>query len=87
MKPVTMFMMATCPYCKAALNYQKELQEEHPELAAVTITQIDERLQPELAEQYDYYYVPCYYVDDQKLHEGAATKEAVQSVLTAALDA
>ncbi len=41
---------------------------------------IEESQQAELANSYDYYYVPTFYLGDEKLHEGAMTEEDVQSV-------
>ena len=47
---------------------------------------IDERKQPDIANKYDYYLVPTFYVDGVKLHEGVATKEKVEYVLKQALE-
>lgn len=85
MKKVLMFHLSTCPYCHAALAWIKELKEEHPELQKVDIQMIEELEQPEIAEQYDYYYVPTLYVDGVKVHEGAATKEKMHEALKKAL--
>ena len=85
MKNVTMFTMASCPYCRQAIRWMEELKCEHPEYAEVEVKMIDEVEQPEIADRYDYYYVPTYYMDGKKLHEGAATKEKVESVYLAAL--
>ncbi|MCL2498186.1 MAG: hypothetical protein FWF06_06200 [Symbiobacteriaceae bacterium] len=49
------------------------------------ITTIDEQKEPQLADSYDYYYVPTYFVGGEKLHEGVATKEKLEAVLRAAL--
>ena len=62
-----------------------ELIEEHPEFAAVEIETIDEKQNAELADSYDYFYVPTYYVEGEKLHEGVPTKEQIEAVLRAAL--
>jgi murein tripeptide amidase MpaA len=37
--------------------------------------------QRELADKYDYWYVPCFFADGVKLHEGASTKEKIRAVL------
>ena len=86
MKPVIMFMMARCPYCRAALQWMAELREEYPEFKAVEIEMIDETEQPDIANTYDYYFVPTYYVDGKKVHEGAASKQIVESMFRAALE-
>ena len=85
MKKIIMFDMAYCPYCRAAHRYMDELRRENPAYAALEITGIDEGLHPDIANRYDYYYVPTFYVDGVKLHEGAAKKEDVERVFKAAL--
>ena len=87
MKKITMFMFATCPYCNAARGWMEELYEENPAYRELTIEMIDEKLSPEIADQYDYYYVPTFFIDGEKLHEGAATKEKVKAVFDAAMAA
>jgi len=85
MKKILMFHFASCPYCRAAMNYLQELTEENPEFATVEIEKIDEKIHPEIADKYDYWYVPTFYVDGQKVHEGACTKKIVENVLRASL--
>ncbi len=85
MKDVLLFVLRGCPYCKEALKWQEELRAEDPALAALDIRMVDERQEAALAESYDYYYVPCYFVDGVKMHEGAATKEKVEAALRSAL--
>jgi hypothetical protein len=61
-----------------------ELTGENPQFANVEVNIIDENLQPDIAGQYDYYYVPTYYVDANKIHEGVPTKDAVRKVFETA---
>ncbi len=84
MEKITMFMMATCPYCKKALAFNEQLLAAHPEYKDIPFEMIDERERPDVANGYDYYYVPTYYVGGKKLHEGAATLEQVEAVFRAA---
>jgi glutaredoxin len=86
MKPVQLFILENCPYCRQALSWMEELKRENPEYSKVEMTIIDEGKQPDLAGQYDYYYVPTYYVDDVKVHEGVASKEKVKAVFDKALE-
>lgn len=81
-----MFMMASCPYCRQAAKWMDELVKEHPEYGAVEMEIIDETRNPEIAEKWDYYYVPTYFLGEEKLHEGAATKQKVQRVYEKALN-
>ena len=85
MKPVLLFILPGCPHCARALSIMAELQASDPALAACVPTVIDESSQAELAASYDYYYVPTYYVDGKKRHEGAATLEKIRRVFDAAL--
>ena len=85
-KKIVMFTLATCPYCKAALRYMDKLAAKNPEYGALEIEKIDESIYPDVAGQYDYHYVPTYYVDGEKLHEGAANLDAVKRVFDAALE-
>ena len=85
MKKITMFIKATCPYCKAALRWMDKLYAENEKYKALTIDMIDEDVHPDLSDQYDYYYVPTYFVGDEKLHEGAASPEKIKKVFDAAL--
>lgn len=85
MKKITMFMFDECPHCQLALRLMKELKEENKEYAGLDIKMINERKEPEIADQYDYWYVPTYYVDDEKVHEGHAEREDVEKVFKLAL--
>lgn len=85
MKEVILFHFVGCPFCRAAENWLSVLQREHPELAAVPVRRVNENIERALAEQYDYWYVPTFYVDGVKAHEGACTKKTVERVLRSAL--
>lgn len=87
MKPVKLFYLKTCPFCKKALRYIEEARAAHPELAAVGIEMIEESEQPDVADRYDYYYVPTFYVGGEKVHEGGIYPEEVERVLRRALEA
>jgi len=86
MKEITYFYLKSCPYCKMANNMIAELIDEDPEFADISIKKIEESENPEIANKYDYYYVPCFWIGDKKLHEGVPTKEKIRDVLTAALE-
>jgi len=82
---VTYFYIENCPYCQQANRWLERLIRKHPEYGAVAITRIDERKQPDVADKYDYYYVPTFYVGAEKVHEGAATREKIEAVLLRAM--
>ncbi|MEA5004769.1 MAG: thioredoxin family protein [Christensenella sp.] len=86
-KHVKMIMMDTCPHCRRAFELMDELKQEHPEYAQVDIETIDERHEPEKTRGYDYWYVPTFFVDDEKILEGVPSKEKVEQVFIEALKA
>ncbi len=85
MKPVKLFYLKTCPFCKKALAFLEELKAANEAYRAVEIEMIEEEEQAEIADTYDYYYVPTFYVDGVKVHEGRADREDVEKVLQQAL--
>ena len=86
MKPVKLFYLKNCPFCKKALRYIEEARAAHPELAAVEIEMIEESEQPEVADRFDYYYVPTFYVGGRKVHEGGIFPDEVEALLRQALE-
>ena len=86
MKPVKLFYLRNCPYCKKALRYIDEAKAAHPELAAVAVETIEESEQSDVADSYDYYYVPTFYDGDEKVHEGGIWPHEVEAVLRRALE-
>jgi len=64
----------------------QELREKNPKYNELEIEIIDEVEQPELANQYDYYYVPTFYVDGKKLHEGVPSYESIENVFKTAYE-
>ena len=86
MKPVKLFYLKECPFCRRALQYIDEARKARPELGAVEIEMIEESEQPEVADRYDYYYVPTFYVGGEKVHEGGIYPDEVEAVLRKALE-
>ncbi len=85
MKEITMFMTKWCPYCRRAIDMIGELQKENEQYGKLKITMIDENKDRKLANQYDYYLVPTFYIDGTKIHEGAASKEDIRKVFDKAV--
>lgn len=69
MRKLTIFFMNGCPYCRHAMNAMKELEAEFPGLSSDQIEWIEEEQNADVANQYDYYYVPSVFLGDQKLYE------------------
>jgi len=77
---LTLFVLEHCPFCRRARQYIEELKEEYPEFQSIEIDIIDEEKQKELADSYDYYYVPTFYLGKQKLHEAGINKDEVKEL-------
>ncbi|MGI5936910.1 MAG: glutaredoxin [Oscillospiraceae bacterium] len=78
MKELTMFYFKGCPFCQQALRWHEEIFEEHPEYRQVSLKMIDEKKEPSVAAEYDYYYVPTYYIGREKLYEGVKEKALIE---------
>lgn len=77
---MNMFILEHCPHCNNARKWIKELQEENSEYQQIEVTLIDEEKQVDLANSYDYYYVPAIFDGNNKLHEGVASKEKIKDI-------
>ena len=84
-----LFILENCPHCRNARRWIKELQDENPEYNQIEIEYcllskinelIDEQINSELADQYDYYYVPALFDGNTKLHEGVASKDGLKKI-------
>ena len=86
MKEIKMFMFESCPHCAKARKIISSLLDSNPEYKKIPFVMIDEKLQPEVADKYDYYYVPCFFVGDEKVHEGAVDEDKVRDVFKKAAE-
>ena len=75
MKKIVLFYLENCPYCHYAKRAVKELQEEKQEYNEIEIEWIEESRHPEMAEQYNYYYVPTIFFGDRKLYEASPSED------------
>ena len=91
MREIKLFYLESCPYCHNARRALKELVKENPVYGEIRVEWIEESEQPDLAQQYDYYYVPTIFAGDKKLYEArpsedyAACKQNVKAALDAVL--
>ena len=76
MKELKIFILEHCPYCKRALTYLEQY-----DLKDVKVTLIDERKESAIANDYDYYFVPSFFLDEVKIHEGAITEEGMRELV------
>ncbi|MBS3985392.1 MAG: thioredoxin family protein [Selenomonadales bacterium] len=82
-KTLRFFMLQTCPHCKNAIRWMEELRNENPSYAKIPVVTVNEREQPDVANQFMYDLVPTYYLDKTKLHEGVASKDKIRAVFDA----
>lgn len=91
MKPILMFYLDDCGYCHKAHRALEELRAEKPAYADIPITMVEESREPAFADQYDYYAVPTFYIEGEKIFEAHIgmsyenIKDEVRRVLDTAL--
>ena len=88
MKKITLFYLESCGYCQKAERALKELTEQNPAYGEIEITRIEESRQPEVADRYDYWAVPTFYVGDRKVFEAhiGMSYEDIRAEVKNALD-
>ena len=67
MKEVRMVYLESCGYCDKARRALDELFAQNPAYRDIPLTRIEESREPELADRYDYYAVPTFFVDGKKV--------------------
>lgn len=85
MKHVKMMVLEHCPHCRKAFEILEDLKKENLKYRTVEIEVIDEVKEEEKTRGYDYWYVPTFFVNDVKIHEGIPSKESLQAVLEEAI--
>ena len=89
MKELLMFYLDDCGYCHKAHRAMDELMDANPAYREIPITRVEESQQPEFADRFDYYAVPTFYVDGQKVFEAhiGMSYEDIKAEVKKALDA
>lgn len=85
MKKVKAFYLENCPHCRRAFKMIEELKTKNPKYSKVDIEYIDESVHVQIANAHDYYFVPTFYVDGIKVHEGVPTMDKIEDVLINAI--
>jgi glutaredoxin len=85
MEKILVFRLTYCGYCRQALQYIEEALQKYPEFKALEIEYVDEAKEWQRARQYNYYYVPCFFIGSQKVHEGPVNSHQVVKILRQAL--
>ncbi len=81
MKNLEIFYRKDCPYCKKAFRFIEALQDENDLYRTIKPKLVDEEIEVDYADMFDYYYVPTFYIDGKKVHEGAIGKEELKNIL------
>ena len=89
MKELTMFYLEDCGYCAKARQALDELFRENPVYAEIPLTRIEESREPVLADSYDYYAVPSFFIGQEKLFQAhiGMRYEDIKAAVKACLDA
>ncbi len=85
MKKVTMFYLENCPHCKRAFAMIEELKLKNQDYSTVEIELVEESKNVKVASAFDYYYVPSFFLNGEKLHEGVPTMDKIREVLKTAI--
>ena len=64
---------------------KNELKEED-KYKDIYIRIIDKSKESNISSNYDYYYVPTFYLDDKKYHEGIVSKDTIKKLFDEVLD-
>ena len=88
MKKVTWFYLNGCPYCRKAEQAYEALTAANPAYQNVVTERIEENAHPDIADRYDYYFVPSFFTEEEKVYEAARTDgyEEILAGLKKALD-
>ena len=84
---ITVFEYPGCPYCRQGRAVIEELVQENPSFEAFRFNRIDETQHPELSDQYEYNYCPCFFAGRKKIYEASRfhSREMVKAKLYTAL--
>lgn len=80
MKKLTVFHLHYCPHCLKAKKILEDLSKEEA-FQEISYEWVEEREEAERAAKYDYYYVPTFYLGNEKLHEGKVSEEILREML------
>ena len=80
MADIKLFYLEGCPHCQRAFKFIEEIKAEMPVFKDLQIELIEESERSKLANSYNYFYVPCFYVNENKVHEGITTKADILKV-------
>jgi len=78
MERLKFFYLPGCPYCRMANRILKDLLTADARFAGMKISHIDESQNRALADRYDYWRVPSFFLGDEKLYEADPSHNEAQ---------
>jgi len=82
MKELSMITAPDCVYCKKAKNLLERITLKYPQYASIDVHIIDASEAKE--KNWEYQYLPCFYIDNKKIFEGYITIEKLLEIIDAA---
>lgn len=73
---IQVFILKNCPHC---LKFKQLFSQ--VDLNDFDVEYIDEQENKELADKFDYYYVPSVFYKNKKIHEGVIDETKIQNIL------
>ena len=87
METITLFILRNCPYCIRMLRKIETLLATYPAWREVPLHIVDEKQDPAMARQFDYYYVPALYLGEKKVYEEGVLHADLASIFRQAAKA
>ena len=85
MSKLVYYKWTYCPYCQQADSWIKELMDENPKYRDIEFDVRDENTGDFNDPGFEHEYVPSFFLNGKKLHDGAATRDKIRAVLDAAV--
>lgn len=81
MARVKYFYQENCPYCHEADALIRDLCSHYADYQKILIQKIEQKSEDDKPENHHHHKVPAFYVGEQKIHEGAVTREICEKIL------
>lgn len=85
MNTLILFKSGECDYCRMAEKFLDQLVQENPRYRDIVIQIVDEDENLALSSQYDYTFVPAFFMNGKLVGEGMLSREKIQEILDTAL--
>ncbi|NCB91009.1 MAG: serine dehydratase subunit alpha family protein [Clostridia bacterium] len=86
MKTIEMIYRVTCRHCRQAFGIIEDLRRSNAEYEKLEFKFIDTERDKELLDEYEFTYVPCFYIDQKRVMEGVPTNENIEEIFKLAME-